>query len=268
MLTDYRIQQRDHLLDIVRGLNQELDLGTVLTRILEASTNMLNGRAGLIALRETAATTESQSHVRFNIYAQYRVAPEYLRHFASILKDIPTGDVKHAAPHLISELNRRLYVARSRGLVSLEGAFGLPLESRGELIGLLLVFRATAAPFGPNEQGLLDVFANQAAVAVTNARLFEAVNQERRQLDAILENAADGFCIMGVGHKVERWNRALARLTNITAADAIGRNYDDLFRWAQRTRGLNLADAEAGGWPRPESAPIYVEGEQIGRAHV
>jgi len=57
MLTDYRIQQRDHLLDIVRGLNQELDLGTVLTRILEASTNMLNGRAGLIALRETDATT-------------------------------------------------------------------------------------------------------------------------------------------------------------------------------------------------------------------
>ncbi|MEY4234421.1 MAG: hypothetical protein RL635_1388, partial [Chloroflexota bacterium] len=69
MLTDYRIQQRDHLLDIVRGLNQDLDLGTVLTRILEASTNMLNGRAGLIALRETAATTEAQSHVRFNIYA-------------------------------------------------------------------------------------------------------------------------------------------------------------------------------------------------------
>ena len=108
MLTDYRIQQRDHLLDIVRGLNQELDLSTVLTRILEASTNMLNGRAGLIALRETPLGSEAQSHVRFNIYAQYRVAPEYLRHFASILKDIPTGDVKHAAPHLLSELNRRL----------------------------------------------------------------------------------------------------------------------------------------------------------------
>lgn len=263
MLTDYRIRQRDHLLDIVRGLNQELDLSTVLTRILEASTNMLNGRAGLIALRETPPGFESQSHVRFNIYAQYRVAPEYLRHFDSILKDIPTGDVKHAAPHLISELNRRLYVARSRGLVSLEGAFGLPLESRGELIGLLLVFRATTAPFGPNEQELLDVFANQAAVAVTNARLFEAVNQERRQLDAILENAADGFCIMSVSHKVERWNRALARLTGITAADAIGHNYDDLFRWAQRTRGLNLVDAEAAGWPTPASVPIYVEGEVL-----
>ena len=50
MLTDYRIRQRDHLLEIVRALTQQLDLDAILIRILRAATEMLAGRAGLIGL--------------------------------------------------------------------------------------------------------------------------------------------------------------------------------------------------------------------------
>ena len=62
MLTDYRIRQRDHLLQIVRALTQQLDLESVLTRILKASTEMLGGRAGLIALRDQPRQTERTNH--------------------------------------------------------------------------------------------------------------------------------------------------------------------------------------------------------------
>ena len=50
MLPDFRVRQRDYLLEIARALTQELDLDKLLTRILRISIEMLAGQAGIIAL--------------------------------------------------------------------------------------------------------------------------------------------------------------------------------------------------------------------------
>ena len=54
MLPDFRVRQRDYLLEISRALTQELDLDKLLERILQISLEMLAGQAGLIALRDPA----------------------------------------------------------------------------------------------------------------------------------------------------------------------------------------------------------------------
>jgi GAF domain-containing protein len=52
MLPDYRVRQRDFLLEISRAITAQLDLGEVLRRVLNASVVMLAGQVGMIALRE------------------------------------------------------------------------------------------------------------------------------------------------------------------------------------------------------------------------
>ena len=52
MLPDFRVRQRDYLLEISRALTQELDQEKLLARILKISIEMLAGQAGLIALKE------------------------------------------------------------------------------------------------------------------------------------------------------------------------------------------------------------------------
>jgi GAF domain-containing protein len=52
MLPDFRVRQRDYLLEISRTFTQELNLDKLLARILDISAEMLAGQAGLIALRE------------------------------------------------------------------------------------------------------------------------------------------------------------------------------------------------------------------------
>ena len=52
MLPDFRVRQRDYLLEISRALTQELDLEKLLARILKIAIEMLAGQAGLIALQE------------------------------------------------------------------------------------------------------------------------------------------------------------------------------------------------------------------------
>jgi hypothetical protein len=55
MLPDFRVRQRDYLLEIARALTQELDLDKLLTRILRISIEMLAGQAGIIASKKQAA---------------------------------------------------------------------------------------------------------------------------------------------------------------------------------------------------------------------
>jgi GAF domain-containing protein len=52
LLPDFRVRQRDYLLEISRAITQELNLDSLLARILTISIEMLAGQAGLIALWE------------------------------------------------------------------------------------------------------------------------------------------------------------------------------------------------------------------------
>ncbi len=258
MLTDYRIRQRDHLLQIVRALTQQLDLESVLTRILKASTEMLGGRAGLIALRDQP-NNHPNSVATFSIRAQHGVSPEFLRHFENILQNTSSTVLIDPATYIISELEQRLHILARSGPFNLDGTIGLPLEAQGNLVGLLLVLRASASPSTYNERKILQAFADHAAVAVTNARLYEQVTQEKRQLDVLLEGSADGIMILDSGHLILRWNRALAKLSGVTPATALGNTHDEIIRWSN-TPDRTLSDAEARGWPFANGSPLYVEG--------
>ena len=71
--------------------------------------------------------------------------------------------------------------------VGIRTAVGTPLRSHGLAIGALVVYRNVLQPFAPAELQLLQSFADQAAIAVENARLFEAERQRPQELTEALE---------------------------------------------------------------------------------
>jgi len=240
MLPDIlRIQQRDYLLEISRALTEELDLATVFKRILQAAAELLEGQAGLIVLRE------EQGH--WKIHAHYGIQEPFLRSFEPLLADIPEqGDPRRFA---LPEINRRLQAMTGAASLGLLQGVGLPMIARDEVVGMIYIFRGYAAAFSANDRTLLGNFANQAAIAVNNARLYQQTTQEKRRLDAILEGSADGILIMDAAHRIQRFNRALMRISGWNAADAIGKMHEEVIQWARRPVGADLAQAEAGGWP-------------------
>ncbi|MFN8565578.1 MAG: hypothetical protein U0703_28990, partial [Anaerolineae bacterium] len=52
MLLDFRVRQRDFLLEISRAITAQLELSEVLRRVLNASVVMLGGQVGLVTLRD------------------------------------------------------------------------------------------------------------------------------------------------------------------------------------------------------------------------
>jgi signal transduction histidine kinase/DNA-binding NarL/FixJ family response regulator len=66
---------------------------------------------------------------------------------------------------------------------TLRGVIGVPLSWRGSIVGACIVFsRDPSRVFGPDEAELLQLFATHAAVALANARLYEAAEERARTM--------------------------------------------------------------------------------------
>lgn len=264
MLADFRVRQRDYLLEISRAITAQLELAAVLRLVLEATVEMVSGQAGLIALRQDDGS--------FAARASFGLPEPILGMLSPLWTDLPDrGD----QGWLGVDLERRLRLASAAAGIALRQVVALPLSVGDETFGAIFVFRRWGGRFSANDRQMLASFADQAAIAVHNAQLYEQVAREKRRLDAIIEYSADGVMILDASHRIQVFNRALAALTGWTAADALGRQHDEVIRWATIDSGIDLGTAEAGGWPLvgrstlPQSAPkgrdsgqtLYVEGD-------
>lgn len=67
-------------------------------------------------------------------------------------------------------------------MADVRSLLGLPVMIEDELVGVIQVGRRDVRPFDPEEIDLMATFADQCAIAIGNAKLFETVEQQRVQL--------------------------------------------------------------------------------------
>lgn len=210
-LPDYQLRQRDYLIRISQAITAQLDLPGVLSLVVRYAVEIVAGNYGFIALHE-----ESDDELR--IAVANNIAPEQYAEFKPLLRVLgtPGGTAKERA-RAVLRIADRLHLPL-RQMVS------LPLLLRGDPIGVIVVFRAAVnVAFTLDDQALIEAFANQAAVAVQNARLYQAAVQEQQRLNAIIEQAADGVMILDWRWRITSFNRAMEHLTGWPREEAIGR---------------------------------------------
>ena len=246
MLPDFRVRQRDYLLEISRALTQELDIDKLLARILKISIEMLAGQAGLIALKEQDGWRVATAH---------GIAPAFLSYLTPLLAEENVRELN------VRELNRMLKELTYTASMGLLNGTALPLAAHGQVIGVIFIFRNYPDLFTQNDRVLLQSFADQAAIAVFNARLYGQVSYEKQRLDALLDAAADGILILNADHTVERCNVSFEKMFGEPRDQIIGKNHEDIIRWEEEPQGKTLEDAEADGWPLTPNATLYVEGD-------
>ena len=245
MLPDFRVRQRDYLLEISRALTQELDLDKLLARILKIAIEMLAGQAGIIALKEDG----------WRVATAQGIAPAFLSYLTPLLAEENVRELD------VSELNRMLKELTYTASMGLLNGTGLPLAANGQVIGVIFIFRNYQDRFTPNDRIILQSFADQAAIAVYNARLYGQVSYEKQRLDALLDSAADGILILNADLTIERVNDAFERMYGKTNDELVNLSHDDVIRWVQDPQGSTLNEAIANGWPLTPNATLYVEGD-------
>jgi PAS domain S-box-containing protein len=253
MLPDFRVRQRDYLLEITRAITQDLNLDHVLPRILRHAADLLAGQAGLVALRSTDGG--------WALAASHGIPNAFNKYLDLLLAEVP--DYEEAARFEIPEVNRLLqHLAREVSLGLLTGV-GLPLIVQNRVLGVIFIFRNYRGLFSAEDRLLLQSFADQAAIAVHNAQLYDQTSSQAQRLDAILDSVADGILILSPNRTLERCNPAFARLFGQSSSNLLGRKHNQVIRWKDLEHGPTLEQSEAGGWPLTPTATLYVEGDLL-----
>ena len=215
-ISDYRLRQREHLLRIARAMTSRLDLAEVLRLVIEESVEILSAEAGLIALRFDRPDLQ--------IYASYDLDESLLELFAPLLGGDFFDRLVQEGSWVTPDLSRPLQVASSVLGVRLRQVVALPLIVGGEAMGVIYVFRSSSSPgFSTNDRQVLAAFADQAAIAVHNARLYQRLLAEKRHLDTIIEYSADGVMILDGNNRIHTANQALERILGLPRSQILGR---------------------------------------------
>lgn len=249
MLPDYRVRQREYLLEISRALTEELDLNTLLGRILQISIEMLSGHAGFIALTE-----ENRG---WHLAVSKGIPPALLDYLESWLSNLPEDLAEDS--NYIPEINKMLSDI-SMGMIT---GVGLPLLVQNKPLGQIFVFRNYRGVFTANDHSILNNFANQAAIAVRNARLYNQVRDQNARITALLASVADGILILSPDLRIQSVNKAFARLLNSGADSLVGEKYEDVVQWKDEPLGLKIKDLTQSGWQDFEPGEMFLEGDLI-----
>ena len=156
------------------------------------------------------------------------------------------GSDRHSEIDLSADgLGDRALVARER----LVRVAAMPLVRDGELIGALNIYtRDAARRFDDIDVEILHVLGAQAAVAITNARLYEAERDARQQQESLLESLGEGVVIAFPDGGV-RLNRAARDIFGV--ADP-----RPSFDRVEMRRRIELRHAEGPGEIGPGDSPF------------
>jgi GAF domain-containing protein len=118
------------------------------------------------------------------VEAVRRAYPARLSDETVVARAVRTGNICHVADVLNDSQYQQKDAARVAGF---RGCLGMPMVRENRVIGAIFVARRQPGLFSGAQVQLLKTFADQAAIAIENVRLFEAEQQRTRELTESLE---------------------------------------------------------------------------------
>lgn len=178
-------QNRDpgYLNSISATVGAHLSLSEVLESLKKILLEQFNVPGGVIFLYDSYADSiyvETAWGVPASILSEIKNLPSNALHYRQVIKEREPAffsDFRDVIPYSVLDLSKirpewRSYVS-------------IPLAAKGQVEGVLDLFRPKALEFTPNDIRMFTELGEQAGVAIQNARLFEQVLAGRRRLQLL-----------------------------------------------------------------------------------
>jgi len=174
------------LVDISQIVNSTLDLNEVLRIVMDTIIRLTGAERGFLMLRDKAGelvTQVARDWERESIHpSDFAISRTVINRVISLEQPVLTTN---------AQLDPRFEGQDSVVAHNLLSILCVPLKVKDELTGVIYAdHRLRAGIFSERERDLLSAFANQAAVAIENARLFESTKKaleeslEKKHLEA------------------------------------------------------------------------------------
>jgi PAS domain S-box-containing protein len=154
--------------------------------------------------------------------------------------------LKRRAVHIADVLQDSEYTnLEHQKILGFRTMLGVPLLREDVLVGIFTIHRTRVEPFTSKEIALVTSFADQAVIAIENARLFDELRERQAELRVTFDNMGDGVAMFGADLRLTAWNHNFEEILDLPDAFLAGRpSFAEYFRYLA-DRGEYSADLEA-----------------------
>lgn len=219
------LDQLRSLAQTTRLLNSSLDPDEVLTEVVDMAIALTGAERGYIVLR-SSSTGEMQFRIARDLHRQNLEESRFTVSQTIVSEAAQTGRPVVAANALMDpryDAQMSIVTHAPRSVIC------VPLIYKGQVTGVLYADnRQVPDLFGEKEISLLAAFANQAAIAIENARLFDRIRRalveitEMKQLmDNVLASIASGVITTDINNNILLYNAAAERILGVPYAQVV-----------------------------------------------
>ncbi|HSJ90264.1 MAG TPA: ATP-binding protein [Anaerolineales bacterium] len=202
-----RLQDLNRLLVASQGVASSLTLGDALRPVLEAVIANGAGSARIVLVRDTFPTTV-ETPLRFADGLEQDV---YMHLDHQIL-----GLAEQQERVVMATLSRNRGLMLDPNLPQPESLIAIALKHENRYYGVLWAAYNKQRVFNESDIRFISTLASQAALAVTNIRLFLTVEVSRRQLEAILNSTPDPVLVTDASNRLILANPAAGQVFGVT----------------------------------------------------
>ena len=211
-------------LDIVSDVTAEIELGSLLQRVMVESTHMLN------ADRATLFLNDKKSNELFSRVAMGDGIGEIrLPNDAGIAGAVFQSQETINIPYAYADLRFNPGFDKQTGYFTSSILCVPIINKEGECIGCTQALNKKGGAFTDEDESRLKAFTQQVAIALENAKLFEDVAKERAYNHSMLTSMSNAVITIDDEGKIVTCNKAGLKLLKIRTDDIVNKTSEEFF---------------------------------------